>query len=819
MKRYILITILFTTMVLGASYPLEIVRPASDIGSNDRIYKAYPGIEYEIRAAVIGGTYPFEYSLQGEPEGMSISDDGIIRWPSPQDNTGAIILSVTDAEGTTVTANWSINVTTQGFYFVDATAADGGNGSLESPWNGWEDFYLGNDDDTYANAIVYFKNGTYTYPSEFITSTAGSSNRLPVDEDHPIAYLAYPGHDSVLFDGERLTEQIHLFASVDNQYFEGIDFVRGYGYGIEKQGGDHFVARDCSFYDHNDSGSASNQAGISIRADAPQNNGELPENDAGFKLYSVIQNCSFHDLASSGITTYGIRKTLIEDCDFSTGPGVALKSTTDRTTVRRNSFTDGSILGMAAQYYTFNSDISFNLLDNGNSNVMLVGSYDGTSGPGPTYIYRNTILGQLYFRYIEDDDGPIHIYNNVIVNDPDYTPQPPGDTDDHVRDEVGEHYSISVDKGNLTDNLMGFPEDNITDLEGNLLNESLIGTYGHGVSEQTIYFSFDGESGYRYTNTSHPGGGRFIHMGGDPDNPEGTGCSDVSSYHNTVLSNDASAQGSIPGSQWALKTPYSGDCPDESFTRDTTIIRLDEDKDEYFIRWSQKWTGNWNSADVQQKFSKFTEIGGSDEVSAGYFSFGGGSTNWRCRVPNLEGRFDMEGVRHNIAVWVYATQEGAGSQYEGVNRAWDDINNGIGEGGTDAELYFETERWYDLEIHAKMNSDASTADAELEAWVDGQQVFGVYDFKWYNESPGAYGIGNFELQHIYYNRDPTDQPTYMDNIVIADSYIGPADTGSHEADTDSDGMISNSEIRSYVGRWKTGTASIMGLIEALELWK
>lgn len=293
------------------------------------------------------------------------------------------------------------------------------------------------------------------------------------------------------------------------------------------------------------------------------------------------------------------------------------------------------------------------------------------------------------------------------------------------------------------------------------------------------YFEWDGESGYQYlgAGNAHSGGGYFSHLGGSVSGAEGilpNPCSsrDTNNYHYTVNTNETDAQSSIFGSQYSLKTPYTGYCNDESFTRDTTIIQLNENKDEYYIRWSQKWTGNWMNGNVQHKFTKFTEIGGSDEVSAGYFSFSPNGRNWRCRVPNLENRFDMNGISHASVVWVYASEDGAGSQYVGVNRAWDDINNNVN--GEDGEFYFETDRWYDLEIHAKMNSNSQTADAELEAWVDGEQVFGVYNFKWYNQPEDEYGIGNFELQHIYYNRATNDnQPTYMDNIKISDSYIGP----------------------------------------------
>jgi len=59
----------------------------------------------------------------------------------------------------------------------------------------------------------------------------------------------------------------------------------------------------------------------------------------------------------------------------------------------------------------------------------------------------------------------------------------------------------------------------------------------------------------------------------------------------------------------------------------------------------------------------------------------------------------------------------------------------------------------------------------MEAWVDGNKVLGIYNFKWYTDA--IYGVDYVELQHVYYNRPPSNDATYMDNIVVSDSYIGP----------------------------------------------
>ncbi len=50
---------LLSASVFAANYPLEIIQPQPNLDINNRFYKAYPGLEYNVRLAVIGGDYPF----------------------------------------------------------------------------------------------------------------------------------------------------------------------------------------------------------------------------------------------------------------------------------------------------------------------------------------------------------------------------------------------------------------------------------------------------------------------------------------------------------------------------------------------------------------------------------------------------------------------------------------------------------------------------------------------------------------------------------------------------------------------------------------
>src|SRR4029079_14725153 len=56
-------------------FPLELLNikpvgsPPRGLSQNNRIFRAYPGVTYNIRAAVIGGNYPYSYTLSNPPSG------------------------------------------------------------------------------------------------------------------------------------------------------------------------------------------------------------------------------------------------------------------------------------------------------------------------------------------------------------------------------------------------------------------------------------------------------------------------------------------------------------------------------------------------------------------------------------------------------------------------------------------------------------------------------------------------------------------------------------------------------------------------------
>ena len=226
--------IFFDSIGFAANFPLEIIQPVSGLNTANRFYKAYPGLLYEVNVAVIGGAYPFTYSLTTAPIGMTIDNTGTISWTNPTTSGSphSITVRVLDSEGTSATVTWTITVTTTGFYFIDSvngrTVANGGTGTIGNPWKVNRDWYLNNkNDSTYSGGFLYYRTGTY-YADHLDTVEDGW--RIPFRNVKPLVWLAYPG-DHPVFDLSRAHIAPYGGAQ-SNFYVDGIEFGSVYTGGI-----------------------------------------------------------------------------------------------------------------------------------------------------------------------------------------------------------------------------------------------------------------------------------------------------------------------------------------------------------------------------------------------------------------------------------------------------------------------------------------------------------------------------------------------------------------------------------------------------------
>jgi hypothetical protein len=434
MNRLFAAIIMFWLCLSGNSFaayfPLEItnIKPSGTgspaIPSTNRIFRAYPGITYNIRPAVIGGLYPFTFSLSGQPSGMTInSSTGEITWVNPQTNSGTITLSVTDADNTTVTTTWAITVSTSGFVFVNGSYSGTETGSITQPYSSLANLLAG--DHTYTD-IVYFRTGTYPL---FSYNPIGTGDMYL--QDRPQYWIAYPG-ETVTLTGE---SGAHI-RSDKAVYFDGLKFDTFTSYAMMLYGGHHYqTIRNCTFTNLTPLNGTNNNYGFIYTTEAQSSPG----------YYSVVQGNEFSNYAGSSAvgSLYDDYKMLIEDnyihddlysALITIRNGISAKYRTNQITVRHNRviMTDGYAFGRGSMNGPLEGadgiDCSFNLFVN--QAGSFVDDFNGSSytQDGSTknfYFYRNTVSGLILFEFLDGTSantctqysmGPFTIDHNVIIN-------------------------------------------------------------------------------------------------------------------------------------------------------------------------------------------------------------------------------------------------------------------------------------------------------------------------------------------------------------------------------------------------------------------
>ena len=227
--------------------PMELAAPRAGLSTANRYYKAYPGLLYRVPVVVLGGAYPYQYALTAAPSGMTVgqhygdADYGIINWTNPTTGTSSVTVQVTDQQGTVVSVNYSITVTTAGFIFVDSakghhSSANGGTGTgtLANPFLTMDDFYSGTvggaasyssrkADTTYSGYFVYYRAGTYA-TSTMATEGADNGLRSPfVSGNKPKVHLAYPGETATINTSGAAI--IYYGDNSGNYYMGGLSFA------------------------------------------------------------------------------------------------------------------------------------------------------------------------------------------------------------------------------------------------------------------------------------------------------------------------------------------------------------------------------------------------------------------------------------------------------------------------------------------------------------------------------------------------------------------------------------------------------------------
>jgi hypothetical protein len=400
----------------AANFPLELTNIKDGMSPSNRVSRAYPGVEYNIRAAVVGGAYPFVFSLTNQPPGMTIdAATGEIRWPDPKASASPTIV-VVDAEGARVSATWTINVSTTGFRFVDGTAgknAEGngctsacGTGAADRPWRSLSDVFRSRA----AGEFVYFKTGTYVVTDIQRSSVGTPWERVEFSErQHPVVWMAYPGQKPVIDFSYREGKEVGPIIRLQgpNVYIDGFEGknIRVIGFQYISARGTGATFRRLKMHTLGPGIDGTNAAFIMTTTS--------PEPSDG----SVIQDCEFSNVTGEAVTLkiYAQRKLLIENTiHHHSTIGIELKDDIRQFSVRGNTIYDVERAGVGGNMHekSTHGEILFNNIRAG---VAVDLNQDGMAGA--IHVYRNTLVGRVQVRNADATNGPFYFRHNIIVSD------------------------------------------------------------------------------------------------------------------------------------------------------------------------------------------------------------------------------------------------------------------------------------------------------------------------------------------------------------------------------------------------------------------
>ncbi len=433
----------------------QIARPVgfgaagTGLDASNRVYRAYPGIAYQIHADAVGGHWPYTYTLSGAPTGMTIEPGpcnnigpsgctaGTIAWPSPTLGThGPITVTIRDVDGDVVTGTWSVTVSNtigaDGFCFLDADNGNDstGSGSLASPYRSIAKAHASCG----ARSILYFRGATADYTISPTIEDGSAPGDCDVRVQWPeasrgVIWLGYPGERPVI-DFESTGNAQPCFQMqganiwVDNLELKNIGSI-GFKFNL-RSGGYGAVVRNVFAHDLRFGGDGKNSSFfLWTRCD------NCPT------WFDTVQNSRFSNVSDGAcsLKLYGVKYGLFETSAYaatvSNEGDIALKGTVPHYTVRANTCAADVVTCFGGNMATANA-CAGGLCDLTGGEMyhnLVLGS--GTSDPSEgavaigvakvtpidqTWVYRNTLLGQVSVGNVEVSDGPYTFNDNVIVN-------------------------------------------------------------------------------------------------------------------------------------------------------------------------------------------------------------------------------------------------------------------------------------------------------------------------------------------------------------------------------------------------------------------
>lgn len=479
------------THYVAAKMPMTLVhpRPDNETATWARHRLAYPdGVaEYRIPVTVQGGAYPFRYELVQGPPGMQIGghwsneDYGIITW-RPTSNGGPYNVSVriTDQEGATVTANWTVRASTEEFIFIDPRASTSGDGRKNSPLRTFADMHRGSrTDSTFSGKIIYFRGGTH------LLDGPESNGNLQLQQNYkPAVWLGYTG-ENVVIDSRQskvlVDAQHDIFVSNLRMTNARADVANAHFWFFNANSAQNRVTFFEVDFDNIGRGTAGSDNPAAVTFFNPGN----------LRRYFTFNGNTYQDYSAPLIDLYAMRYGVVENNILRKGKsnaggyqGIFLKSDIQDFSVRGNvsleqDFQYGAIeIMLQAQVFTNDRiEVAYNFINEAsNFSDKRAIVYNWNSGRGANtmpqiYIYRNTVIGKVVgldsFPYI------VSIERNIVLNNE--TP---------VINGSGTNRQVIE-----SDNITGRKNSGIVDPQSGILSgdfQQYAGRYGHILSSKII---------------------------------------------------------------------------------------------------------------------------------------------------------------------------------------------------------------------------------------------------------------------------------------------------------------------------------------------
>ncbi|MFT3929933.1 MAG: hypothetical protein QM709_06510 [Spongiibacteraceae bacterium] len=418
---------LSSTQYETAKMPLEVIAPRTGLSTANRYYKAYPGLLYRVPVVVLGGAYPYRYSIVSGPTGMTVgqqygdTDYGIINYPNPVAGSYTVTINVTDQQGTSSNVTWPLTVTSSGFIFIDAvngkaSAANGGTGTgtISNPFRTMDDFYSGTvggaastssrkGDGTYAGYFVYYRAGTYS-TSVMARESADSGQRAPfVSGKKPKVHLAYPG-ETVNIDTSGASI-IFYTDSAGNYYFNGINFSNIAPGGDNKAWEWDSGVNDIGSFECTYNGNTASSGGGYNAALVMSRNGGSFSNYVFMSHNTITKSNNYDTFLGYYVNKFVAQNNTINNSTGGNNAGFYAKITNSNWSIRANT----GLVGNSAPLYTADAYSTSN-------NIEVAWNNFKSSGPGAEFgLTPSTAIGNIW-QYRNTWQVGMQSVVNVTIN-------------------------------------------------------------------------------------------------------------------------------------------------------------------------------------------------------------------------------------------------------------------------------------------------------------------------------------------------------------------------------------------------------------------